>query len=88
MGEIGQSSPWPTGETTFRIGPLDELGNVVLADADHAIADSDVFALLVDHSCLRAIKKTQLAVEVVYDPRGACGANPACARRTSGSRPP
>jgi UDP-N-acetyl-D-mannosaminuronic acid dehydrogenase len=54
-------------------GRLDELGNVVLADAEHAIADSDVIALLVDHSCFRAIKKTQLAGKVVYDTRGAWG---------------
>jgi UDP-N-acetyl-D-mannosaminuronic acid dehydrogenase len=54
-------------------GRLDDLGNVVLADAEHAIADSDVIALLVDHSCFRAIKKTQLAGKVVYDTRGAWG---------------
>jgi UDP-N-acetyl-D-mannosaminuronic acid dehydrogenase len=54
-------------------GRLDELGNVVLADAEHAIADADVIALLVDHSCFRAIKKTQLAGKVVYDTRGAWG---------------
>jgi UDP-N-acetyl-D-mannosaminuronic acid dehydrogenase len=52
---------------------LDELGNVVLADAEHAIADSGVIALLVDQSCFRGIKKTQLAGKVVYDTRGAWG---------------
>jgi UDP-N-acetyl-D-mannosaminuronic acid dehydrogenase len=51
-------------------GELDELGNVVMTDAEHAIAESDVIALLVDHSCFRAIKKTQLAGKVVYDTRG------------------
>jgi UDP-N-acetyl-D-mannosaminuronic acid dehydrogenase len=54
-------------------GRLNDLGNVVLADAGHAIAESDVIALLVDHSCFRAIKKTQLAGKVVYDTRGAWG---------------
>jgi len=54
-------------------GPLGDLGNVVLADAEQAIAESDVIALLVDHSCFRAIKKTQLAGKVVYDTRGAWG---------------
>jgi len=54
-------------------GRLDDLGNVVLADAEHAIAESDVIALLVDHSCFRAIKKTQLTGKVVYDTRGAWG---------------
>jgi UDP-N-acetyl-D-mannosaminuronic acid dehydrogenase len=46
---------------------------VVLADAEHAVAESDVIALLVDHSCFRAIKKTQLTGKVVYDTRGAWG---------------
>jgi UDP-N-acetyl-D-mannosaminuronic acid dehydrogenase len=54
-------------------GRLGDLGNVVLADAEQAIADSDVIALLVDHTCFRAIKKTQLAGKVVYDTRGAWG---------------
>jgi UDP-N-acetyl-D-mannosaminuronic acid dehydrogenase len=54
-------------------GRLGDLGNVVLADAEHAIAESDVIALLVDHSYFRAIKKTQLAGKVVYDTRGAWG---------------
>jgi UDP-N-acetyl-D-mannosaminuronic acid dehydrogenase len=54
-------------------GRLDDLGNVVLADVEHAIAESDVIALLVDHSCFRVIKKTQLAGKVVYDTRGAWG---------------
>jgi UDP-N-acetyl-D-mannosaminuronic acid dehydrogenase len=49
---------------------LDDLGNVVLTDAAHAVAESDVIALLVDHSCFAAIKKTQLAGKVVYDTRG------------------
>jgi UDP-N-acetyl-D-mannosaminuronic acid dehydrogenase len=51
-------------------GQLDELGNVAMTDAEHAIAESDVIALLVDHSCFRTIKKTQLAGKVVYDTRG------------------
>jgi UDP-N-acetyl-D-mannosaminuronic acid dehydrogenase len=54
-------------------GQLDELGNVAMTDAEHAIAESDVIALLVDHSCFRAIKKTQLAGKVVYDTRGMWG---------------
>jgi len=49
---------------------LHELGNVIMTDAEHAIAESDVIALLVDHSCFRSIKKTQLAGKVVYDTRG------------------
>jgi UDP-N-acetyl-D-mannosaminuronic acid dehydrogenase len=52
---------------------LDGLGNVVMTDAEHAVAESDVIALLVDHSCFRAIKKTQLAGKVVYDTRGMWG---------------
>jgi len=51
-------------------GQFDDLDNVVLTDAEHAIAESDVIALLVDHSCFRTIKKTQLAGKVVYDTRG------------------
>ncbi len=51
-------------------GQLGELGNVVLTDAEHAIAEADVIALLVDHGCFRAIKKSQLAGKVVYDTRG------------------
>jgi UDP-N-acetyl-D-mannosaminuronic acid dehydrogenase len=51
-------------------GGLDEHANVALTDVEHAIGDSDVIALLVDHSCFRAIKKTQLAGKVVYDTRG------------------
>jgi UDP-N-acetyl-D-mannosaminuronic acid dehydrogenase len=51
-------------------GELDEFGNVAMTDAEHAIAESDVIALLVDHSCFRTIKKTQLAGKVVYDTRG------------------
>jgi UDP-N-acetyl-D-mannosaminuronic acid dehydrogenase len=54
-------------------GPLEACGNVVLTDAGHAIAESDVIALLVDHSCFRSIKKTQLAGKVVYDTRGMWG---------------
>jgi UDP-N-acetyl-D-mannosaminuronic acid dehydrogenase len=54
-------------------GQLGDLDNVVLTDAEHAIADSDVIALLVDHTCFRAIKKTQLAGKVVYDTRGMWG---------------
>ena len=51
-------------------GQLDACANVVMTDVEHAIAESDVIALLVDHSCFRAIKKTQLAGKVVYDTRG------------------
>jgi UDP-N-acetyl-D-mannosaminuronic acid dehydrogenase len=51
-------------------GRLDACGNVVLTDAEHAIGESDVIALLVDHACFRAIKKTQLTGKVVYDTRG------------------
>jgi len=51
-------------------GQLDSCANVVMTDAEHAIHESDVIALLVDHSCFRAIKKTQLAGKVVYDTRG------------------
>ena len=51
-------------------GRFDGLDNVVLTDAEHAIAESDVIALLVDHSCFRGIKKSQLAGKVVYDTRG------------------
>jgi UDP-N-acetyl-D-mannosaminuronic acid dehydrogenase len=54
-------------------GQLGDLDNVVLTDAGHAIAESDVVALLVDHSCFRAIKKSQLAGKVVYDTRGMWG---------------
>jgi UDP-N-acetyl-D-mannosaminuronic acid dehydrogenase len=54
-------------------GQLDELGNVVMTDAEHAITESDVIALLVDHACFRTIKKTQLAGKVVYDTRGMWG---------------
>ena len=52
---------------------LADLDNVVLTDAGHAIAESDVVALLVDHACFRAIKKSQLAGKVVYDTRGMWG---------------
>jgi len=51
-------------------GHLDSGANVIMTDAEHAIAESYVIALLVDHSCFRAIKKTQLAGKVVYDTRG------------------
>jgi UDP-N-acetyl-D-mannosaminuronic acid dehydrogenase len=51
-------------------GQLDSCANVVMTDVEHAIAESDVIALLVDHSCFRAIKKTQLVGKVVYDTRG------------------
>jgi UDP-N-acetyl-D-mannosaminuronic acid dehydrogenase len=54
-------------------GQLEEFGNVAMTDAEHAIAESDVIALLVDHSCFRSIKKTQLAGKVVYDTRGMWG---------------
>ena len=52
---------------------FDELDNVIMTDAEHAIAEADVIALLVDHSCFRTIKKTQLAGKVVYDTRGMWG---------------
>ena len=51
-------------------GEFDDLDNVVLTDVEHAIADADVIALLVDHSCFRAIKKSHLAGKAVYDTRG------------------
>jgi len=54
-------------------GQLDELDNVALTDVEHAVAESDVIALLVDHNCFRAIKKSQLAGKVVYDTRGMWG---------------
>jgi UDP-N-acetyl-D-mannosaminuronic acid dehydrogenase len=54
-------------------GELAALGNVMMTDAGHAVAESDVLALLVDHSCFRSIKKTQLAGKVVYDTRGMWG---------------
>jgi UDP-N-acetyl-D-mannosaminuronic acid dehydrogenase len=49
---------------------LEDLGNVVMTDAEQAIGEADVIAVLVDHGCFRAIKKTQLAGKVVYDTRG------------------
>ena len=49
---------------------LDELGNVLLVSTEHAVAESDVIALLVDHSCFTAIKRPQLAGKVIYDTRG------------------
>jgi UDP-N-acetyl-D-mannosaminuronic acid dehydrogenase len=49
---------------------FEELENVIMTDAEHAIAEADIIALLVDHSCFRTIKKTQLAGKVVYDTRG------------------
>jgi UDP-N-acetyl-D-mannosaminuronic acid dehydrogenase len=52
---------------------LDDLDNVVLTDVEHAITECDVLALLVDHSCFRAIKKPQLAGKVVFDTRGMWG---------------
>jgi UDP-N-acetyl-D-mannosaminuronic acid dehydrogenase len=51
-------------------GQLDSLGNVVLADTQRAVSDSDVIALLTDHSCFRSVRKSQLAGKVVYDTRG------------------
>jgi UDP-N-acetyl-D-mannosaminuronic acid dehydrogenase len=49
---------------------LDSLGNVVLADTQHAIQDADVIVLLTDHSCFRSVRRSQLAGKVVYDTRG------------------
>jgi UDP-N-acetyl-D-mannosaminuronic acid dehydrogenase len=49
---------------------LAALGNVALADVQHAIGDADVIALLTDHSWFRSIRKSQLAGKVVYDTRG------------------
>jgi UDP-N-acetyl-D-mannosaminuronic acid dehydrogenase len=49
---------------------LDPLANVILADIQDAIQDSDVVALLTDHSCFRSIRRSQLAGKVVYDTRG------------------
>ncbi len=37
-----------------------------MTEVEHAFAVSDVIALMVDHTCFRAIKKTQLAGKVVY----------------------
>jgi UDP-N-acetyl-D-mannosaminuronic acid dehydrogenase len=54
-------------------GELGCCGNVMLTDAEHAVAASDVIGLLVDHSCFRSIKKSQLAGKVVYDTRGLWG---------------
>ncbi len=44
-------------------GELGCCGNVMLTDAEHAVAESDVIGLLVDHSCFRSVKKTQLTGE-------------------------
>lgn len=49
---------------------LDGLGNVVLTDTHDALRDADIVALLTDHSCFRAIRRTALAGKVVYDTRG------------------
>jgi UDP-N-acetyl-D-mannosaminuronic acid dehydrogenase len=49
---------------------LDALGNVVLADTQHAVQDADVIVLLTDHSCFRSVRRSQLAGKVVYDTRG------------------
>jgi UDP-N-acetyl-D-mannosaminuronic acid dehydrogenase len=49
---------------------LDALGNVVLTDTHDALRDADIVALLTDHSCFRAIRRTALAGKVVYDTRG------------------
>jgi UDP-N-acetyl-D-mannosaminuronic acid dehydrogenase len=51
-------------------GSLDSMPNVTLAEIENAIADADVVALLVDHSCFSRIKKTQLAGKVVFDTCG------------------
>jgi UDP-N-acetyl-D-mannosaminuronic acid dehydrogenase len=49
---------------------LAELGNVTLTDPAGAVAEADIVALLTDHSCFRAMRKSQLAGKVVYDTRG------------------
>jgi UDP-N-acetyl-D-mannosaminuronic acid dehydrogenase len=49
---------------------LSALGNVLLADTHDALRDADIVALLTDHSCFRAIRRTALAGKVVYDTRG------------------
>lgn len=49
---------------------LGSLGNVVLADTQHAVQDADVIALLTDHTCFRSIRKTALTGKVVHDTRG------------------
>jgi UDP-N-acetyl-D-mannosaminuronic acid dehydrogenase len=46
---------------------LGSLGNVVLADTQHAVQDADVIALLTDHSCFRSIRKTALTGKGVHD---------------------
>jgi UDP-N-acetyl-D-mannosaminuronic acid dehydrogenase len=51
-------------------GELERLGNVLLADTQHAVGDSDVIVLLTDHSCFRSVRRSQLAGKVVYDTRG------------------
>jgi len=49
---------------------LGALGNVLLADTQDALRDADIVALLTDHSCFRAIRRSALAGKVVYDTRG------------------
>ena len=51
-------------------GALGALGNVVLTTAADAVRRAGVVALLVDHSCFRAITAAQLAGKVVCDTRG------------------
>jgi UDP-N-acetyl-D-mannosaminuronic acid dehydrogenase len=51
-------------------GELACLGNVILADAQRAVPDADVIALLTDHGCFRSIRRSQLAGKIVYDTRG------------------
>jgi UDP-N-acetyl-D-mannosaminuronic acid dehydrogenase len=51
-------------------GRLDSLGNVILADTQHALDEADVVVLLTDHACFRSIRRSQLAGKVVYDTRG------------------
>jgi UDP-N-acetyl-D-mannosaminuronic acid dehydrogenase len=43
---------------------------VLLTDTHEALHDADIVALLTDHSCFRAIRRTALAGKVVYDTRG------------------
>ena len=51
-------------------GPLGALGNVALTSAEEAVRGAGVVALLVDHSCFRAITSAQLAGKVLCDTRG------------------
>jgi UDP-N-acetyl-D-mannosaminuronic acid dehydrogenase len=53
--------------------PLDEFGNIILTTADHALAEADVVARLVDHSCFAAIGAPQRAGQVNSRRAGVAG---------------